>query len=272
MYGPPMDAPPQTWHHGLVAHWWAEFNDDFRPHELDYYRQFALQGQPVLDAGCGSGRLLVPFAAAGIDIEGCDASADMIEACRRKAAARGLDPVLRSYAMHEIEMGRTYRTIMVVGAFGLGSDRGRDEQALLRFHEHLEPGGRLVLDIELPYADENHWRYWIDERRDRLPEEFGDGGPRRRTSDGHELSLDSRLVRVDPLLQRVSMEIRARRWVGEEIDAEEFGRLDITYYFPEELRMMIERAGFEVEAIHGEHQPRDPLADDDFIVFVARRS
>ena len=71
---------PQTWHHGLIARWWEEFNDSFRPHEIEYYRPFAADGQPVLDAGCGSGRLLVPFAREGIDIDGCDVSADMTPA------------------------------------------------------------------------------------------------------------------------------------------------------------------------------------------------
>ena len=27
----------QTWHYGLIARWWAEFNDDFRPHEIPYF-------------------------------------------------------------------------------------------------------------------------------------------------------------------------------------------------------------------------------------------
>jgi SAM-dependent methyltransferase len=262
---------PETWHHGLIAEWWAEFNDDFRPHELDYYRRFTEAGQPVLEAGCGSGRILVPLLASGIDIDGCDVSGDMIEVCRRKAEARGVSTRLAVQAMHRIDMPRSYRTIIVVGAFGLGSSRERDEAALDRFYEHLEPGGRLILDSEVPYADEGHWRYWVQRRRRGLPEEIDEAESRREASDGSEYALRSRIIDVNPLQQRVSMEIRARRWVDSQPAGEETHRLDITYYFPAELRMMIERAGFEIEAIHGEHQQRDPQPDDEFVVFVARR-
>ena len=46
-----------TWHHGLVADWWAEFN--IGGPEVDYFGAFVAAGQPALDAGCGSGRLLL---------------------------------------------------------------------------------------------------------------------------------------------------------------------------------------------------------------------
>ena len=37
----------QTWHYGVVAHWWAEFNLDGP--EIDYFRPFVEEGQPALD-------------------------------------------------------------------------------------------------------------------------------------------------------------------------------------------------------------------------------
>jgi len=46
---------PQTWHYGLVARWWAEFNTDGP--EIEYFRTFVEAGQPALEwraarAGC----------------------------------------------------------------------------------------------------------------------------------------------------------------------------------------------------------------------------
>src|SRR3954470_10434896 len=70
----------QTWHHGLVARWWSEFSEDGP--EIAYFRKFVERGQPALDVACGTGRLLIPFLADGLDVDGCDVSADMIALCR----------------------------------------------------------------------------------------------------------------------------------------------------------------------------------------------
>ena len=155
---------PQTWHHGLVARWWAEFNLDGP--EIEHYRRYVEEG-PTLDVACGTGRLLVPWLEAGLDVDGCDVSADMIELCRERAERAGLAPTLFVQPMHELEPPRSYRTIVVCGAFGIGSTRDQDAEALARFHRYLEPGGTLVLDNEAPYANARRWRYWLDEERAR---------------------------------------------------------------------------------------------------------
>lgn len=89
-------------------------------------------------------------------VDGCDVSADMIAVCREKAASSGLTPNLYVQPMHALDLPRTYRTIFVCGAFGLGSNRERDAQALTRFRD-LAPGGTLLIDIEVPYADSGQW-------------------------------------------------------------------------------------------------------------------
>ena len=153
---------PTTWHYGLIARYWAEFNDDFRPHEIPYFQTFIERdGQPALDVACGTGRLLLPYLRAGLDVDGCDVSEDMIALCRAKAERVGLTPSLYVQAMHALDLPRRYRTIYVCGAFGLGSTREQDAQALRRFHELLEPKGTLLLDAEVPYADAMHWKYWL---------------------------------------------------------------------------------------------------------------
>ena len=100
-------------------------------------------GQPALDAGCGTGRLLLPYLRAGLDVVGCDISQDMLAECRRLAAADGLEPTLYAQALHELDLPRRFRTIVCCGTFGLGSTRAQDAQALARLHDHLQPGGLL---------------------------------------------------------------------------------------------------------------------------------
>ena len=263
---------PQTWHYGLVARYWAEFNDGFRPHEIPYFRQFIENdGQPALDIACGTGRLLLPYLRAGLDVEGCDVSADMIAACREKAQREGFAPSLHVQPMHELDLPRRYRTLYVCGAYGLGSTREQDAQALDVFHELLEPGGTLLLDVEVPYADSRHWKYWPAEARTTLPEPESEPEKREVAADGAEYGLRSRLLAVDPLDQSVTFEMRVEVWRGGVLEAWEVHRLDARYYFVNELRLMIERAGFRDIVVHGDHVDAAPTSDDEFVVFVARK-
>jgi SAM-dependent methyltransferase len=267
-----LSSTPQTWHHGLVATWWAEFNDEFRPHEIAYFqRHIEREGEPALDIGCGAGRLLLPCLRAGLDVDGCDVSADMIESCREKAAREGLSPHLSVQPMHALEVPRRYRTIVVCGAFGLGSTREHDAVALSRMHDLLEPGGTLLLDVEVPYADEGLWVRWRREARGELPEPPKPSGERRLASDGAEYVLRSRILALDPLTQRVTYGIHAERWRDGVREAEEDRLLDVTMYFPAELRGMLERAGFADVVVEGDHNGRPATSDDDFVVFVARK-
>lgn len=203
-------AERETWHYGLVARWWAEFNTDGP--EIEYLRRFVEAGQPALDVACGTGRLLIPYLQAGLDVDGCDISTDMIALCREHAEREGLSPTLRVQAMHELDMPRRYRTVFVCGGFGLGASLGECEEALRRMYDHLEPGGTLVLDKEPPWHDDWAWPYWANGRRGELPEPWPDSGMRRTASDGTEYELRGRIVEIDPLEQRVTLEMRGYRW------------------------------------------------------------
>lgn len=263
---------PQTWHHGVIAEWWGHFNDEFRAHEIPYFQGFLEEVEgAVLDAGCGSGRLLIPYLKAGFDVDGVDVSADMIEVCRRKAEAEGLEPFLGVQALHELDLPRTYRTIIVCGTFGLGSDRERDQQALRRLHRHLEPGGTLLLDNEVPYADRWLWEYWPKEKRQELPEPRAAPSKRRRAPDGSEYALVSRVVELDPLTQHARREMVAERWRDGVLEASETHVIDIGMYFTPEVVAMLHAAGFADVAVHGEHERRPATPDDDFVVFVATK-
>jgi SAM-dependent methyltransferase len=261
---------PQTWHYGLVAKWWAEFNEGGP--EVAYFQHFVEEGQPALDVACGTGRLLLPYLRAGLDVDGCDVSEDMIALCRERAEQEGLTPTLFVQSMHELDPPRSYRTIVVCGGFAVGSDRAHDLQALSRFYEHLEPGGTLVLDNEVPYANARQWNRWLRAERAELPLPWPDGDrDRRRASDGSELALEARLVALDPLEQHATLEIRARQWRDDRLVAEEVHELDLGLYFKNELALTLERAGFEVVAVHGDHKEEAATSDHDFVVFVARK-
>ena len=266
-----MAATPQTWHYGLIARYWAEFNDDFRPHEIPYFeRHVEHGGGPALDVACGTGRVLLPCLRAGLDVDACDISADMVALAREKAEREGFSPTLFVQPMHELDPPRRYRTIYVCGAFGIGSTRAQDLEALRRFHAHLEPGGTLLLDTEVPYADTGLWKYWLADGRAALPEAAEPPRERRRAADGSEYGLRSRVVDLDPLEQRVTLEMRAELWRDGKLEADEVRALTIGLYFRNELLLMLEQAGFADVEVEGDHNDAPATADDEFIVLIAR--
>jgi len=111
-----MTDEPLVWHYGLMAERWAEFNNEAR--EVPYYLSKIEQyGQPVLDLACGAGRVLLPLLEAGIDIDGCDISEDMLKFCGQKAKRAGFDPNLYRYSMHAFDMPRKYKLIYICDSF-----------------------------------------------------------------------------------------------------------------------------------------------------------
>ena len=266
-------AQPQTWHYGLMARWWAEFNVA-EPEELAYYRAAIERfGQPALDLGCGAGRILVPLLAQGLAVDGVDLSADMLAQTARLAAAQGLSPTLTAQAMHEFDLPRHYRTIYICDSFGIGGSRANDRLTLRRVHDQLEPGGALVFSHYLPYEghDAESWARWLPGNRGPLPQPWPTEWERRKATDGDELELQTRRADFDPLLQSMTLEMRIRLWRnGSVIDQDEHPLIE-NLYFLQELLLMLDDAGFRDVAVEGWYTGLPASTDDARVVMVGRR-
>jgi len=150
---------------GLVA----EAYDCWLPPDRDYddralYREAIERGDgPALELGCGNGRLLLDYRAAGLDVEGVDSSYDMLEICRGHARAAGLDVTLHLADWTTVALPRRYATVYnPAGSFMLIADAGDARRALAAWLAHLAPGGRLYVGCGVPTADfELAWEWRI---------------------------------------------------------------------------------------------------------------
>jgi len=259
-----------TWHYGLIARWWAEVNTP-DPAELAYLRgAVARFGEPALDLGCGTGRLLVPLLADGLDVDGTDISADMVDLAGSAAARAAIDTAgrLAVQAFDELDLPRRYGTIFSIGSFAIGGSRDRDERALRRIHEQLRPGGAVVLSLEV-LTPEGEARLADPDRV--YPSPWPATGTRGRLADGDDLELLGRTFAYDTATRCQTMDMRSRLWRGDRLLAEEEGRLRCTYYEPDDLQGMISAAGFVDVVVEGPYTRRPPEPADDTIVVVARR-
>lgn len=116
-------------------------------------------GGPVLELGCGSGRLLVPLARAGFDVTGVDISAEMLARARLRLAA---EPANVNERVDLIEgdittldysrMTNRYGLIIFGYNTFMHLDETRAGRVIRRIEPALATGGHLILDLENPVA------------------------------------------------------------------------------------------------------------------------
>lgn len=112
-----------------------------------YRRLIARVGGPVLEAMCGSGRFLVPLLKDGTDVDGVDASPEMLAACNKRCAREKLSPAVYQQFLHQLDLPRRYRLILVTaGSFSLISDPLEAAQSLKGLFACLEPGGEILIE------------------------------------------------------------------------------------------------------------------------------
>jgi SAM-dependent methyltransferase len=226
--------------------------------DIPYYldRLGGLDG-PILEAGCGSGRLLVPLLEAGVPIEGFDHSEAMLAQCRAACEARGLNPPVRRMRFQEFAYDAPFAAIVVpVGTFTLIDDFSEALAALRGFHDHLLPGGRLYVDLmPLGYLTGVHdsVRSWT-------------------TPAGDLLQIDSRRVELDFLGQRRVCHDRYERWRGGRLVETELEVLATRLWGLKEFEMTLKEAGFAEISVCGDYRPgRPPRAGDRWWCFQATR-
>ncbi len=248
---------------GLMAQAWDVLRGDTSQwaDRFFFLDQIADFGQPVLDVGCGTGRLLLDYLQQGIDIDGVDNSPEMLELCREKAAKAGLAPRLYQQHMEHLDLPRRYRTILIPSSsLQLVIDPASVAQAMERLVAHLEPGGALVAPIM------TLWK-----QGDPLEDEWEKTA--RRAEDGATFRRVAR-SRFDPVTQCEATEDLYQLIVDDVVVAEELHQRSpaTRSYTQQEARELFEQAGLVNIQIFKEFtgQPVEP--DDSIFTLVGRKT
>jgi SAM-dependent methyltransferase len=197
----------------------------------------------VVELGVGTGRIAVPVAIAGVPVIGVDSSAGMLEVCRRRGKAAGVDHLLDLRLGDLLDPPVSERVRLVTSPFRaflhLATPVER-RRALAAVYELLEPGGRFVFDVFAPSAadvEDTHDK-WL-EREPGIWE----------------------LAHWD--LERRVLMLRIR---GHETETS----MQLAWLPTEEWRAMLQEAGFEIVACYGWFDLR-PYAGGEDSIWLARR-
>jgi len=150
---------------------WAEIYDSVYSYVTDdipFYVEEALQtGGPVLELGCGTGRVAIPIADAGVDVVGLDSSPAMLEVARRKlertsrgdghltlveADMRDLGPLDTLDVVDKLDRKFGLAIIPFRGFLALMNVEDQ-MRALDGIRRRLVPGGRLIFNVFVPDAN-----------------------------------------------------------------------------------------------------------------------
>ncbi len=257
----PANAPAQVNRYGdLCAEVYVLDKPPGALGDIQYYLDHLqpLDG-PILEAACGSGRLLIPMLEAGLLIQGFDHSESMLAQCRKAADARGLNATLRRLRFQEFAYDERFAAIVCpVGTFTLIDVYDEALAVLRRFHDHLRPGGRVFIDLmPLAYltAPTSHGvRGWT-------------------TPGGEQLSITSTRLELDLLGQRKVTMDRYERWRDGKLVETELELLATRLWGLHEFELTLKEAGFADITVCGDyHAGRAPRASDSWWCFQAART
>ena len=215
--------------------------------DVEFYVEEAGRcGGPVLELGCGSGRVALPTGASGIDIVGLDRSQELLALARSKSAGRGDRTSFVRADMTSFSLRQRFNLVTIPYRTFQHLIAVADQVQTLRcIHDHLVDDGLLIFDTFDPHQD--------------LVAEGWSSGMKKDTDFIHPTTGNRVVVwydrEYDPQLQLIEQEL-----IFEELGrngtsmSRSCRRLTLRFTARWEMEYLLERSGFCLEALYGDFQ------------------
>jgi SAM-dependent methyltransferase len=232
----------------------AAFYDHVAPYrdrqDVAFFVQAAQEaGGAVLEIGCGTGRILIPTARAGIEIVGLDLSTYMLDVCRERlrdepqAVQERVQLVQAD--MRDFELARTFNLVTVPFRPFQHLQTVDDQIACLgQIRRHLADGGRLILDLFNPSLNAL--------TSDIVGQEIGDE-PEFTAPDGSRVVRRHRIVSRDPFDQINHVELIYYVTHPDGREERLVHAFPMRYLFRFEVEHLLVRCGFQLEHIYADY-------------------
>lgn len=238
-----------------------------RLQDVAFYREAAREfGDPILELGCGTGRITMALAQAGKRVTGLDLSERMLERGVKKRASVSVEARERLHLvqgdMTHFDLGEKFRLIII--PFRPFQHLLEVEQQLDCLHcvgKHLAPGGRLILDVFQTDAERIHDPIHM---RESPVTEYN-------TGDGRQVKISERITAFHRAEQINDVEMifsivhpggRKERLVF---------AWPLRYFFRYEIEHLLARRGFKVAALYGNFDRTAIRDDSPEMIFVAEK-
>jgi SAM-dependent methyltransferase len=234
-----------------------------------YIEEARKAGSPILEIGCGTGRILLPIAEAGMRVVGLDRSPTMLSILRRKLDVYGVETQRRIELvegdMRHFSLERHFKLVIIPFRAFLHLLTPKDQrQALACIREHLTDDGRLVFNV-------------FDPDLELIAAHLGPlGSALKKDSEFIHPDTGRRVIlwftgQYDPERQMLD-----GSFIFEELDeqgrvvAKTYSPLTLRYVYRYEMRYLLELCGYRVEALYGDFR-HGPFRAGGEQIWVARK-
>ena len=249
--------------YGSFARFFKYWSARLGTEEIDFYVRRATEtGGPVVELGVGAGRVAIPIARRGIDVIGVDSSPAMLALASKDVADAGVqDRVrlvqadMRGYvAEPPVELvyipNHSFQHMLTID----------DQLACLEAaRASLAPGGRLVVSAFVPdpfrIARSDGERQKVDDFTDELGRRC-------------ELWAEDHFEVVG---QRLSLTAIFVAYEGDDVAERAETELDLHLFSMNEVRHLLARAGFEIDAVYGWFDERSLDESCREMIWIARK-
>lgn len=235
---------------------YGTFSDD-----IVLYRELArLQGGAVLALMCGTGRVAIPLAQAGLSVTGVDVSPAMLAQAQQRAASVNVAVQWHNADARTFALDQQFGTAFVATNSFMHLETAADQRATLqRIHQHLAPDGMLILDLFNPdpvYLSSVDGAYVLDKTfraaSGNMVQKFV----------ARSVDLAQQQIAVTFCYDEIHPDGRVERTVLP------FG---MRWVYRFEAEYLLECSGFAVESIYGSYDLDAYTSDAPRLIVVARR-
>ncbi len=218
--------------------------------DVAFYVEEARTAGAALEIGCGTGRILIPIAEAGVEIVGLDLAPSMLTVAREKVAKLPAETQRRIELvqgdMREFTLDARVPLVTIPYRAFLHLLTVEDQRrALACIRRHLVDGGRLILNVfdpSIPF----------------IAERMSSGGAPRRTWAFTNPETGRLIVGWETFTYDVTRQVLDGHFIFDEFDADgtvvdkRYVPLTLRWIYRYEMQHLLEAAGFEIEALYGD--------------------